>query len=125
VCVAVVLAPEQRRPPFVWSVGVPSTAPIATHELGRPYPEESPVQFVYEYDSSKQPNGAFPVSLAITWEAGWHLATRRGDQLEGIGHATVLASQTRQYPGGPGAAGAWTSAPYPYHVAQIRSVRNR
>jgi hypothetical protein len=122
-CVAVLLAPDQREPPYVWTVGAPGAPPLRTIELGEAYPAESPVKHVYEYDSAREPDRAFPVSLAITWEAGWHLATRRSDQLEGIGHATGLDPQTRQYPGGPGPGGSWDSSPQPYQVIQIRTVR--
>jgi hypothetical protein len=124
-CVAVKVAPEQAHPPYVWSVGVPGAEALHTTDLGQAYPAESTVQFVYEYDSGRTPERAFPITLQITWEAGWHLATRRGNQIEGLGHVTALAAQTRQYPGGPGPGGTWTGSPFPYPVIQIRTVRVR
>lgn len=122
VCVAVKVSPSEGRRPYIWTVGVPGAAPLETGELGQAYPAVSPVQFTYERDSSRVPGGVYPISLAITWDAGWHLATQRAGQVEGIGHATALPSQTRQYPGGPEPGGGWTGAPLQYEVIEVRSV---
>lgn len=122
ICAAVRVAPRTEAPPYVWTVGVPGATPLATTSLGAAYPAESPVQVTYERDSDRVPEGAYPIALAITWDTGWHLATQRGGQVEGIGHGTALPSQTRQYPGGPAPGGGWRGAPLRYEVIEVRSV---
>ena len=122
ICVAVKVTPRQSQPPYVWSVGVAGAAPLETKDLGQAYPAESPVQFTYERDSSRVPEGYYPITLSISWDVTWHLATEQGGEVKGFGHATELPSQTRQYPGGPEPGGGWISAPLQYEVIEVRSV---
>jgi hypothetical protein len=122
ICAAVKVSPRADELPYIWTVGVPGDIQVETDLLGEAYPAESPVQYTFERDSSRVPEGYYPISLAITWDVSWHLATQRRGAVEGIGHPTGLPRQTRQYPGGPEPGGGWLNAPLRYEVIEVRSV---
>ena len=123
-CVAVLLGARSARAALRLdgrrarraAAGAPSTS-------GQAYPAESAVQHVYEYDSSREPDGAFPISLAITWEAGWHLATRRGDRSRASATPPGWTRRRGSTRAAPAPAARWSSSPQPYQVIQVRTVR--